>query len=269
MVSVTVDRSRVEGPGRYEARLPVSSNGGSDTILIRLEIKESGGGTGGGEDGQQAVLTVLPDSVDFGTQETEKQVTARNTGTAAGTWTISPRYTGPAGGWLTVNPEMLTLPAQDNETVVFLASRQSLSPGSYSASVDFIPEGFTTPDAVVTVTMQVPSASAEGTPVLALENSFVWVGGRTTSAETTLSNSGTGTLTWSVGEIQYSGQVSGWLSVEPASGSLGPAQSAVVICRVDRSKVRRFGLYRAAVPIVSNGGTKTITVVMWNPLFGR
>ena len=84
----------------------------------------------------------------------------------------------------------------------------------------------------------------------------------------TIRNTGTGTLAWSTGDIQYSG-TGGWLSVSPQSGSLGAGEQATITATVDSDAVPRFMFYRATLPIVSNAGVKSVTIMMWNPLFRR
>jgi len=267
IVSVTVNRTLLpQTPGRYEATIPVTSNGGSDNVLIRITLQESG---------QQppsegaAQLQVSPTFVTFGPQISEQEITAKNTGTASGSWNIAVHYDVKAADWLTVNPISFTIAPSEQESIALLVNRTGLSENTYTATLDFMPGSETSPAATVLVNMEVSSVSQEGTPVLAVDKNFYSVGLRENSFSITVRNSGTGTLLWSIGDIEYKGRGSGWLSFEPSSGSVAAGEEATVTATVDRNAVPRFGLYRATVPITSNGGSKKITIVMWNPLFRR
>lgn len=269
IVQVTVDRSRApQAAGRYEATIPITSNGGSDNVLVRLTVHESGGG-GGEPPAGAARLTVSPQSVAFDPSKTEQVVTAQNTGDAAGSWELSVRYGAKANNWLTVNPLSIALDPNESEQIALLVNRNGLAPDTYSASVDFIAETDNdTTAATIDVQMEV-AALPELKPVLAVDKTVFFAGSGINSISISISNTGTGTLTWSTGNIQYRGLASGWLSINPQSGSLGQGQRATITATIDRNAVRLFGIYSATFSITSNGGNRNITILMWKPLFRR
>jgi len=259
IVSITVNRTLLpQSPGRYEATIPVFSNGGNDNIAIRVGIEIE-------PLPPAPQLVVLPGSVTFDSSATEQEVNVENAGDAAGTWNITVRYGTGAEGWLTVNPATITLAPQERESVALLVDRTGLAVGTYMATVEFAADGDVA--ASVSVSMQVGGTAEK--PVLAVDKVFYFVRRTEDTVQIQIRNTGTGTLLWSIGDIEYKGRGSGWLTFEPSTGSVAAGEEATVTATVDRNAVPRFGLYRATVPITSNGGSKKITIVMWNPLFRR
>lgn len=256
IVAVTVNRTLLPNePGIYQAAIPITSNGGNDSVAIRVGIVIE-------PPPPAPALVVTPGSVAFDPTVTEQEITVENTGDTAGTWDIAVRYNGNVQGWLTVNPQTIQLDPQESESVALLVDRTGIAEGTYTAVVEFSAGGEV--GAIVNVTMQVGGAA--GNPVLTVDKPFYFVRRTQNSVQITIRNTGSGTLTWSTGDIQYSG-ATGWLSVEPQSGSLGAGEQTTITATVDRNAVPRLRFYRAVVPIVSNAGAKNVTILMWNPFF--
>jgi len=112
----------------------------------------------------------------------------------------------------------------------------------------------------------------EGSPTLAVESrTILFVSGRKDAAEIKIKNTGTGRLDWVIGDISYSGRVKDvdWLSFSAIDGSIGAGEAATITATVDRTGLPKFGFYGAVIPILSNGGDKSIKLFMWNPLFSK
>ncbi len=99
-------------------------------------------------------------------------------------------------------------------------------------------------------------APAQTAPEIAVTG-FVRVYPEETQKLFSITNSGGGTLTWAVGNVQYM-DGSGWIaSIAPLSGS----GDGVVTVTVDRTALIP-GVYEAIIPISSNGGAAQMTVRM-------
>jgi beta-lactam-binding protein with PASTA domain len=82
----------------------------------------------------------------------------------------------------------------------------------------------------------------------------------------TITNSKSGTLTWEVGDPVYTGDEKGWItSRTPASGSTTTEgdEVTVTVSTVGLDP----GIYRAKIPVTSNGGIKDVTVFLLVPFF--
>ncbi|MCX5770751.1 MAG: hypothetical protein NTZ09_10830, partial [Candidatus Hydrogenedentes bacterium] len=73
-VTITVDRTGI-APGITEAQFTVGSDGGTETVHLSVE-------------GPDPVLFVTPLTLDFGSTDSDKELTIQNTGTGTLSWTI-------------------------------------------------------------------------------------------------------------------------------------------------------------------------------------
>jgi hypothetical protein len=83
----------------------------------------------------------------------------------------------------------------------------------------------------------------------------------------TITNSKSGTLTWEVGDPVYKGNgEQGWItSIIPSSGSTTTEEDEFTVT-VNKEGLSS-GIYRAKIPITSNGGDKDVTVFLLVPFF--
>lgn len=89
-------------------------------------------------------------------------------------------------------------------------------------------------------------------PILGVSVTSLDFGANLTSLPVAITNTGEGTLDWSVSEN------SDWISVNPLNGST-TTQTSNIIITVDRS-VLSPGTYSQVVTLISNGGNATITI---------
>ena len=95
-VVCTVNRTGID-PGLTEAQFTVASDGGSETVRLTIE-------------GPDPVLFVTPLSLDFGSTDSDKEMTIQNTGTGTLSWTIEEgdlagsTWTAGDRPWLDVSP---------------------------------------------------------------------------------------------------------------------------------------------------------------------
>lgn len=133
---------------------------------------------------------------------------------------------------------------------------EGIEPGDYSLQVS--KTGYQTNTTTVKVIAgETASADLQLSPVepqLSVSTTDLDFSASSTSIPFTISNSGEGTLDWTVSEN------SNWISVNPTSGSITSNQSSVTVS-VDRSGLSA-GVYSESISVSSNGGSATITVTM-------
>jgi hypothetical protein len=104
-------------------------------------------------------------------------------------------------------------------------------------------------------------------PLVVTPTSLTFVGGGTTppAPQTfTITNQGTGSLTWSATATTNSG--GGWLSVTPPSGSTAVGASTPVSVSVTPAGLAG-GWYTGAIAVSTNAGSATVTVTLAVPVF--
>ena len=116
IITVTVDRTGLD-PGSYSGNVYITSNGGSATIGISMEISE------------EPVLSVTQNSLDFGTAETNLTFGINNTGTGTLNWDIEDDQ-----DWITVNPDSGST-TTETDIITVTVDRTGLDPGSYSGNI--------------------------------------------------------------------------------------------------------------------------------------
>jgi hypothetical protein len=101
--------------------------------------------------------------------------------------------------------------------------------------------------------------AATSPPALEVDVTTLDFGETDTSKPFSVTNSGDGTLVWSLYEYEE------WISVDATSGILGGSESTTVTVYVDRSKVVEVGEVDGLITITSNGGNAEIDVTMTVP----
>jgi len=133
---------------------------------------------------------------------------------------------------------------------------EGIEPGDYSLQVS--KTGYQTNTTTVKViageTASADLQLSQVEPELSVSTTDLDFSASSTSIPFTISNSGEGTLDWTVSENAT------WISVNPTSGSITSNQSSVTVS-VDRSGLSA-GDYSESISVSSNGGSATITVTM-------
>ncbi|GAB3697783.1 hypothetical protein GCM10027592_22250 [Spirosoma flavus] len=223
-VYVTVDKQGLQS-GNQSGIVQVKSNGGDRTIRVSMTVGSP-------------ILSVSPASLNFGTSTSQMQVNVANTGEGKLTWSATSNR-----NWLTI-----TYPSDPNASNFTVnVNRNGLSAGTQTGSIAVTSNGGSV-EVPVTVTVDQPAAT------LAVSPANLSFGTTSTEQTLSLSNSGGGTLTWSVSSNPN------WLSASPTSGS----NNGTVTVRVNRSGLAS-GSYTGSIQVTSNGGTSTIPVTMSIP----
>lgn len=133
-------------------------------------------------------------------------------------------------------------------------SYKNLDPKEYTIQVQ--KDGYVTNTKTITVVAgQTNSGDVTLVPIipeLAISVTSLDFGNNLTSLPVAITNTGEGTLTWSISED------ADWISVNPLSGST-TTQTSNIIISIDRSGLTA-GTHSQVVSITSNGGNSTITV---------
>ena len=115
-VTVTVNREGLNA-GEYSGSIVVSSNGGSKTVKVRMEVSDEG-------------LVVEPKELDFGTLTNTIQLTLTNTTGTTTEYTVTS-----SNNWLVPGKKSGSISKTDYINV--LVSREGLSEGDYNGSLAF------------------------------------------------------------------------------------------------------------------------------------
>ena len=146
VTSVVIKASR-EGmeKGSYTETIVVSSNGGSAIVKVKMSV------------GNSIKISVNPDELDFGSLESQIQMTITNSGNSAVKYTASA-----ANNWLTLSKTSSSV--QTTDYIDAIVSREGLGAGSYTSSITISTDGG---DLIIPVRMQVAEKSA---PTVTLES---------------------------------------------------------------------------------------------------
>lgn len=228
-VIVTVNRNELE-PGNYDGIINVSSNGGSQEVIVTVNVPAV------------PVLSVSPTTLEFGTGS-ELTLEIQNSGTGTLTWSISESIS-----WLTLGTSTGSTTTETDQIAVTV-DRSGLDPDSYDGTITVTSDGG---NQDIIVTMEVPEV-----PTISVISTDLDFGTATTQRTFDITNSGTGTLTWSISE-----SIS-WLTLNNTSGSTA-AETDQVTVTVNRSGLDP-GSYDATITIISNGGNQDVTVTLEVP----
>lgn len=159
-------------------------------------------------------LTRTPSILSFsavqnGTSPAAQPLTITNTGSGALTWTASSN-----SAWLTLNNTTSTS-GTDLGSVIVRVNPAGLSVGTHSGLITIVGAGAANSPQTVTVNFDVTAAPTPtiGLSATTLSFSAVQGGSNPANKTITISNSGSGTLSWTATES------AGWLSLSPASGT--------------------------------------------------
>ena len=187
------------------------------------------------------VLNVSAHVLDFGKENTKLSFDISNAGKGNLEWSISEDVP-----WLSVSP-LNGSNKTDKSSVVVTVSRDGLDGGGHTGSIVIASNGGSE---TVVATMDVEVL----TPVLYVSTHVLDFGKDNTTLSVDISNTGTGTLEWSVSEDIP------WMSVSPDKGSVKTGKSTAVFT-VSRNGLEN-GSHTKSFVISSNGGSETLVATL-------
>ena len=187
------------------------------------------------------VLSVSTHVLEFGKDNTKLSFDVSNSGKGTLEWSVSEDIP-----WLSVSPQNGTNKT-DKTSVVVTVSRDGLDGGSRSGSIVIASNGGSE---TVVAMLEVEVLK----PALSVSTHVLDFGKDNTTLSVDISNSGTGTLEWSISE-----DIS-WLSVKPDKGSTKTDKSTVVFT-VSRDGLEN-GSHTKSLVISSNGGSETLVATL-------
>jgi len=139
-VTVTVDRSGF-APGTHEGTVNVTSNGGTDSVMVSLRVPT----------GPVPAVGLSPTTLDFGTAGTQLDLHVTNTGLGTLTWTANS-----ADGFVGFAPDSGET-TDETDTITVTIDRTGLAPGQHTGHVTVAGDGtFETATVLVTVPSETP-----------------------------------------------------------------------------------------------------------------
>ncbi len=252
--STTSTKSSSSNSSSTSSSTTTSVTGTSTTSSSTTTSTDSSGSTTTSTAGDP-ILNVSPATLDFMDNETALKVAISNTGTGTLTWNVSDNETeyDKGSGWIfSVVPKAGSV-EDSPESVTVTVNRKGLEPDSYSARLPVTSNAGTLD---LDVSMEV---SRTETPAIRISSQVMMFLNRAATERTfNITNTSTGTLTWEIeAPVYHKGK--DWITVSPSSGYT--TETATVTVAVNKESVGT-GLYSATLPIKSNGGNKTITVIM-------
>jgi tol-pal system beta propeller repeat protein TolB len=231
IVTVSVDRSRIEANGTYTSEVVVASDGG--TVIIPVTVIVEGKASA-------SQLRVSPLSLAFGTTSSRKAIGISNGGSGELTWQASSPQ-----AWIGITPDSgAVLSGASSAQVTIQVDRSQLPPGEHTGSVDVISNGGS---------VSVPITVSMPTPVISLSTRDIDFRTDLETFNLEIANTGTGDLTWEI-----SGDLS-WLTIEPSQGTTGQVATSVLL------SVQRLGLekgsYEGKIRIASNSTSEPVIEV--------
>jgi Viral BACON domain len=172
-----------------------------------------------------------------GTNPTTQSFTISNTGGGTLTWTA-----GDNAAWLTLSPASGT----NTGTITASVNLTGLAAGTYNGNISVAATGATSRTVPVTLTV---SAAPTATPVIGLSLASLTYAGTAggtnpTNQSFTISNTGSGTLTWTAGDS------ANWLTLSPAAGTnTGTVTAAVNLTGL------AAGTYSGTITVAATGAT--------------
>jgi len=189
-------------------------------------------------------LSVTPDFLDFGIANTVSALVVQNS-TLVGslTWAAVADC-----AWVSLDPTSGTV-TTNTQPIAITVNRGARSPGNYNARINVTSNGGvkTVPIAMV---VQNPNA-----PQLSVSTQYLDFDSVTSSREITISNTGTGSLSWSLADDQP------WILASPTSGNISTGGNAQVLVSVDRSSLP-IQSYNGNINVASNGGSSLVAIAM-------
>jgi uncharacterized membrane protein len=251
-------------PGIYAATVTITSNDVDQRVPVSLVVISPVPSPGTPTSGITTSvpgsprLAVTPASITFnnvvqGATATQ-QVAVRNSGGQALNWNLD-RTSLP--GWLSVDTNSGTVQHGNSQTINVTANASDLSPGSYSATLNFSSSGGKAPVPVTLTVSATPPAPAQ----IAVSSNSLDFGamdpGTTKTLQENISNNGGQLLSWNVDNAS----LPSWLSVDTNSGTVQAGNSTTINVTANTSSLSP-GPYSAALNFTSNGGNAQVQVTL-------
>ncbi len=206
MVDVELRRNPMGlSPGEYTHKVFVASNGGADLIQLRMQVNAA-----------DPILFLSGEALVFPPPLEQGTFVLENRGGGKLTWAVEPDLP----GWITVTPMAGELEASEEVTAEVNVSRTGLDSGHCEHTVTISSNGG---EALVQVAMGVPP------PLISVAPLVIDLGEDSSEADVTLSNTGGGTLIWSI-----DGVLPDWLLAMPKAGQLAMNSGADLHLQVMR-----------------------------------
>ena len=187
-------------------------------------------------------LLVVTTYLDYGTEATEQTFMITNDGDGTLEWSILTN-----DDWIMVTPNDGST-TTETDVILVTVDRSGLSTGSYEGEIVISPSSGTAKS--ISITMVVSQQPELSVSVVELD-----FGSSFDDLPFTVSNSGIGTLEWSITSTQE------WISFSPESGSTTTGSNNVMVT-VDRSELEE-GSYEGVIEINPNYGVaKSISIMM-------
>ncbi|MGQ9609341.1 MAG: BACON domain-containing protein [bacterium] len=230
-VVLTVNRQNIN-PGTYKHTLSFTSNGGNGSVSVSMTVPEP-----------QPILSINPNTLDFGDSTAQSSFTLSNNGGGTLTWQATKQQ-----NWLIISPISGSLTSGKSVTITASVVRQGLTPGSYKDTISITSNGG---NGSITVNMTI--SEPEKPPLLSLKPTSINFGQTNTQSSFTISNIGGRTLTWQASKQQN------WLTVNPLNGSITAGNSLTASVTISRTGLVP-GAYTDTISITSNGGSARISI---------
>lgn len=229
-IYLTVNRTGLTS-SNYVGNISVQSNGGKSNISVSMDVIDP------------AILTVTPTAIDFGSNETLSQISISNSGGDKLTWEITEELS-----WITVSPDTGSTTLEIDK-VNIIADRENIDPGVHVGFLSVKSNG-----GVQDISI---SISRESDPILEVWPLILNFGGTDSLLYFSISNLGSGLLSWSVTDTMN------WLTMSPVEGVIFTESDTVKVV------VSRFDLtsdnYTGRISITSDGGGTEVLVEMIVP----
>lgn len=224
-VTVFVDRTSLV-QGSYLKTINVTSNGGFHTILGSIEVGQN----------SPPRLGVNPSSLTFEFADDQKTLNVSNLGGGDLDWNVTP-----SAPWITATPGSGT----NNVGVTVVVDRSGLADGTYNEQLDVTSNGGS---AIVPVEVMVLTQPLIDVTPTALSFAF-----DEDDKTFQLSNTGAGTLNWSITATEA------WVTVDQPVGATAAGGAETITVTIDRSTLPE-GDYTPSVNIVSDGGNAVVAL---------
>jgi len=188
------------------------------------------------------VIGIAPSALTFdapqgGANPSPGTLTLSNDGGGTLSWTAAPD-----ASWLSVSPTFGSLAAGAGQTLTVSVNTATLAEGTYLAAVHLSATGATNSPVLVNVTLNVNSQPKIGANPKALSFTASSDQGAASPAATSVTNTGSGTLTWTASPS------ASWLAVSPSGGSLAALASEPLLISVNTAGMTP-GHYTATVDV--------------------
>ncbi len=201
----------------------------------------------------------VPGMFSFNDSNLQKSLVIENRGNMPLTWTISYDWYQniPWPSWLTVTPQNGQTEAGSTSSVNVSVSREGLAAGTYVYNIyvqSNDPNRSNLPVLIVFTTQ------GESAPAISVSPASIDFGEAGTNGSFTISNTGSGTLTWSINN-----NLPNWLHVVSSmSGETAAGGTSSVTLHVSRH-LMTAGNYSHTITITSNGGSANVQITMTVP----